>query len=96
MTPKQIESYKRWFDKTVRKCKTCGNSCILTERKEKMSKKILITMNNCSKCKMLKEQCPDVESVELQPNELLAFARAVSIQSMPFAVILDPTTDDLK
>lgn len=29
MTPKQIESYKKWYDKTVRKCKTCGSVCIL-------------------------------------------------------------------
>ena len=34
MTPKQIESYKRWFDKTVRKCKTCGNACIITTQGE--------------------------------------------------------------
>lgn len=29
MTPKQIESYKKWFDKTVRKCKNCGSVCVL-------------------------------------------------------------------
>lgn len=40
---------------------------------------------------MLKEQCPDVESVVLQPDELLSFARAVGIQSMPFVVITEPT-----
>lgn len=61
-----------------------------------MSKKIIISMENCSKCKMLKEQCPDVESVVLQPDELLSFARAVGIQSMPFVVIVDPSAEDLK
>lgn len=61
-----------------------------------MSKKIIISMKDCSKCKMLKEQCPDVQSIELQPNEILAFARATGIQSMPFALIIDPTPDDLK
>ena len=45
-------------------------------------------MENCSKCKMLKEQNPDAESVELQPDQLLQFARAVGIQSMPFVVIV--------
>lgn len=59
-----------------------------------MSKKIIVTMKDCSKCKILKEQCPHVESVELKPDEMLAFARAVGIQSMPFAVIVDPTPDD--
>ena len=49
-------------------------------------RKIIIAMKDCSKCKMLKEQNPDTESVELQPDELLQFARAVGIQSMPFVV----------
>ena len=51
-------------------------------------RKIIIAMENCSKCKMLKEQNPDAESVELQPDQLLQFARAVGIQSMPFVVIV--------
>lgn len=29
MTPKQIESYKRWFNRTVKQCKNCGLRCIL-------------------------------------------------------------------
>ena len=37
---------------------------------------------------MLKEQNPDAESVELQPDQLLQFARAVNIQSMPFLCIV--------
>ena len=51
-------------------------------------RKIIIAMKDCSKCKMLKEQNPDAESVELQPDELLAFARGVRIQSMPFVCIV--------
>lgn len=61
-----------------------------------MSKKIIISMPDCSKCKMLMAQCPDAEHIELQPGEILAFARAVGIQSMPFAVVIDPTPEDLK
>lgn len=38
MTPKQIESYKRWHDKTVRKCKNCGNACIITTQAEQKDK----------------------------------------------------------
>ena len=49
-------------------------------------RKIIISMENCSKCKVLREQNPDAESVELQPDQLLQFARAVGIQSMPFVV----------
>ena len=49
-------------------------------------RKIIIGMPFCSKCKALKEMHPEAESVELQPDELLQFARAVGIQSMPFVV----------
>lgn len=61
-----------------------------------MSKKIIISMAGCSKCAMLKNQCPDIESVELKPEEILSFARAVGITSMPFALIIEPTPADLK
>ena len=37
---------------------------------------------------MLKTQHPEAESVELQPDQLLQFARAVGIQSMPFVVVV--------
>lgn len=36
---------------------------------------------------MLIAQCPDTEHIELQPAELLQFARATGIQSMPFLVV---------
>ena len=55
--------------------------------------KIIISMKDCSKCKMLKEQNPDAESVELQPDELLQFARAVGIQSMPFVVCVGDVSE---
>lgn len=61
-----------------------------------MSKKIIVGIPNCPRCKMLKEQCPDVDFVEAQPNELLTFARAVGIQSMPFVCVVDPTVGDVK
>ena len=61
-----------------------------------MSRKIIISIPNCQKCKMLMAQCPDAEHVELQPAEILQFARAVGIQSMPFVVVLEPTENDLK
>jgi hypothetical protein len=49
-------------------------------------RKIIISMENCSKCKTLAEQCPDAEVVKAEPSELLQFARMVGIQSMPFVV----------
>lgn len=49
-------------------------------------RKIIISMNNCQKCEMLKAQCPDAEVVKAEPSELLQFARMVGIQSMPFVV----------
>lgn len=32
MTPKQIESYKRWFNRTVKKCKNCGDQCLIIKK----------------------------------------------------------------
>ena len=54
---------------------------------EQKMRKIIISMENCQKCEMLKAQCPDVEVVKAQPSELLQFARMVGIQSMPFVVV---------
>lgn len=48
----------------------------------------IATMSGCSKCQMLKDMCPDTEAVELDQATLLAFARAVGIQSMPFVVLI--------
>lgn len=53
-------------------------------------RKIIVGIPGCSKCKMLKEQKPDVEYKEVQPDDLLAFARATGIMSMPIVIIVDP------
>lgn len=50
-------------------------------------RKIIISMENCQRCEMLKAQCPDAEVVKAEPSELLQFARLVGIQSMPFLVV---------
>lgn len=39
-------------------------------------------------CKMLKQACPDVDSVELDPLDILNFARAVGIKGIPFIVVI--------
>lgn len=59
-------------------------------------RKIIVSMDNCQKCEMLKAQCPDAEVVKAEPPELLQFARMVGIQSMPFVVITEPTAEVLK
>ena len=59
-------------------------------------RKIIVSIPECQKCKMLMAQCPDAEHIELQPNEILAFARATGIQSMPFVIITEPTPEILK
>lgn len=59
-------------------------------------RKIIITIPNCPKCKMLMAQYPDAEHIELQPAELLQFARATGIQSLPFVIITEPTAEVLK
>lgn len=56
-------------------------------------RKIIISIPNCQKCQMLKTQNPDAESVELQPDQLLQFARAVGIQSMPFVVCVGDVSE---
>lgn len=50
-------------------------------------RKIIVSMENCQKCEMLKAQCPDAEVIKAEPSELLQFARLVGIQSMPFVVV---------
>jgi len=49
--------------------------------------KIIVSMPGCSKCAMLKDQCKNTKSVEVPQDTLLAFARAVGIQSMPFVIV---------
>lgn len=52
-------------------------------------KKMIIGMENCPKCKMLKESNPSAEYIEIKGDDmltLLAFARMVDIKNMPFLV----------
>ena len=56
-------------------------------------RKIIVSMENCQKCEMLKAQCPDAEVVKAEPSELLQFARLVGIQSMPFVVVTGKTNE---
>lgn len=54
-------------------------------------RKIIIGMENCPKCKTLKEQNPNAEYIEIKGEDmltLLAFARMVDIKSMPFVVVV--------
>lgn len=51
-------------------------------------RKIIISMDGCNKCKTLKAQHPNTESATVPQDALLAFARAVGIQQMPFVVVL--------
>lgn len=53
--------------------------------------KIIVSMPGCSKCTMLKNQCPTTASHDVPQDVLMAFARAVGIKSMPFVVTIgDP------
>lgn len=50
-------------------------------------KKVIVSVDGCTKCKMLKELCPGLECVTMTPEELLPFARAVGVSQMPIVVI---------
>ena len=59
-------------------------------------RKIIIGMENCPKCKMLKEQNPNAEYIEIKGEDmltLLAFARMVDIKSMPFVLVVGETNE---
>lgn len=51
-------------------------------------RKIIISMDGCSRCKTLQAQHPEAESVTVPQDALLAFARVVGIQQMPFVCIV--------
>lgn len=61
-----------------------------------MSRKIICGIANCPKCKMLKEMSPETDYIELRPDEILAFARATGINTMPFVIITEPRLEDLR
>lgn len=50
-------------------------------------KAVIIGMPNCQNCNMLKGACPDVEKIEMNPVDILNFARVVGIKSVPFVVL---------
>lgn len=51
-------------------------------------KKIIIGTPGCSNCARLSAMNPDAEKIEITPDALLPFARAVGIQSVPFIVTI--------
>lgn len=50
-------------------------------------RKIIISQTGCSRCKMLHEQVPDAEVVEMKQELLLALARELDIRSLPIVVL---------
>lgn len=59
-----------------------------TLKKGYKMRKVIISIDGCKKCEMLKAQCPDTEVIKAEPTELLQFARLVGIQGMPFVVTI--------
>lgn len=51
-------------------------------------RKIIISQPGCSRCKMLHEQVPDAEVVELKQELLLTLARELNIRSLPFVILV--------
>lgn len=52
-------------------------------------KQIIVGMEDCPRCKMLKEQNPEAVYVDFKGDDmltLLAFARVADIKSMPFVI----------
>lgn len=59
-------------------------------------KHIIVGMENCPKCKMLKEQNPDSVYIDFKGDDmltLLAFARIVDVKSMPFVISVGETNE---
>lgn len=50
-------------------------------------RKIIVGMNGCNKCKMLKEKNPDSEYVEADPQAIIPLARELQFAEMPFVVL---------
>lgn len=51
-------------------------------------RKIIISQTGCSRCKMLHEQVPDTEVVEMKQELLLALARELDIRSLPIVLLV--------
>lgn len=50
-------------------------------------RKIILSQPGCTRCKRVAQQVPDAEVFEMPVNSLLAFARELSIQSLPIVVL---------
>lgn len=51
-------------------------------------KKVIIGIPQCQNCARLSAMNPEIEKIELDPDVLLPFARAVGIQSVPFLITI--------
>ena len=51
-------------------------------------KKVIIGTKFCQNCARLSAMNPEIEKIELDPDVLLPFARAVGIQSVPFVITI--------
>lgn len=51
-------------------------------------RKIIISQSGCTRCKMLHEQVPDAEVVEMKQELLLALARELDIRSLPIVLLV--------
>lgn len=78
---------------TTNTLEKCGKT---KNKEETKMRKIIVSMDNCQKCEMLKAQCPDAEVIKAEPSELLQFARLVGIQNMPFLVVTGEPQELLK
>lgn len=58
-------------------------------------RKIIVGIDNCPRCKMLKELCPQAEYIEVKPQDILLAARELKLTSMPF-VVMTGEVDELK
>ena len=47
---------------------------------------IIASKDGCSKCNMLKTMVPDAKVYELDPKDIVAFARLCGVSSIPFVV----------
>lgn len=53
----------------------------------------IVTIPDCSKCKMLKAENPETPTVEVNLPSLLVFAQQTGIKSMPFLIVTGEPTE---
>lgn len=58
-------------------------------------RKIIISQQNCGRCKMLAMRVPDAEVIELDQPTLLTLARALDVRSLPMVVLSDESIEAL-